>query len=762
MESSLTRRDALKGMISAGAIAFVKPATALQQDSPITVSSGQVEIALTTISPKTVRISVQPVDGVTVSPLPVDGALEAEKPGQAVARIRSLSGSRTIQCGDLHVILSDKPLTVRVERASANSKQGSSRELVQELTLDAATAELRFETGEGSLLGMGQGGPQFDRRGSTDQMISGQGGYHLETHGARVPIQLLLSTAGWGMYIHLPLGGFDLSGKQGRLLTGEGGTALPVDVFVIGAREPVEILREYAKVTGFAEMPPLWSLGYQQSYRTLGTPEEIMQEAKTFRDKKLPCDAMIYLGSGFCPNGWNTDNGEFTWNLRAFPDPAAAIAQLHSEHFKVVLHVVIEGEHLTGTVADPCTAAPLPTGRTPDRHWPPDRQVSCYWPAHKPLMDLGVDGWWPDQGDGLDAPSRLARNRMYFDGQQLDRPNKRVYALHRNAYAGMQRYAAFLWSGDVLSRWETLKVHVPNAINTGLSGIPYWGTDIGGFIPTQEYTGELYARWFQFASFCPLFRSHGRDWRLHRPWGWNTGNVGFPETADYHPSEAELHNPAIEPVCRKYLELRYRLMPYLYSAVKETCETGLPVIRALWLHYPDDPVAVARGDQYLYGRDILVAPVVAKGATSRALYLPRGTWYDFWTSEKHDGGREITREVDLGTLPLYVRAGAILPMDPLRQYTGEQVDGPLVLTVYPGVDGASALYGDDGQSFDFRKGVFMRMEMQWSQSTRHLNLRLAQGSRMLRAGGIPIEVRLAGSLTGKSVLFEGHPLAIAL
>jgi alpha-glucosidase len=259
-------------------------------------------------------------------------------------------------------------------------------------------------------------------------------------------------------------------------------------------------------------------------------------------------------------------------------------------------------------VRDVCTSPSQPTGRTPEGHWPDDRQVSCYWPAHKPLLDLGVDGWWPDQGDGFDAPSRLARNRMYFEGQQMYRPDQRVYALHRNGYAGMQRYAAFLWSGDVRSTWETLRTHVPVAVNTGLSGIPYWGSDIGGFIPTREYTGELYLRWFQFAAFCPLFRSHGRVWKLHLPWGWNMGDPGplvRQETPAYQPDPGELHNAAIEPICKKYLELRYQLMPYLYATVKETCETGVPIMRALWLHYPDDAVAVARGDEYLYGRDIL-------------------------------------------------------------------------------------------------------------------------------------------------------------
>jgi alpha-glucosidase/alpha-D-xyloside xylohydrolase len=572
----------------------------------------------------------------------------------------------------------------------------------------------------------------------------------------------LIGTGGWGLFVHAPLGTFDLTGEKGRLRAFEKESALPLDVFVIGASEPVEILREYATITGLPEMPPLWSFGYHQSHRTLDSPEEILAEARLFREKRLPCDAMIYLGTGFCPNGWNTNNGEFTWNARTFPDPARALEQLHGDHFKVVLHVVLEGRQLRGTVKDACTAAALPSGRTADGKWPPDRQVSCYWPVHKGLADLGVDGWWPDQGDDLDAPSRLARIRMYFEGQQSYRPNQRVYALHRNGYAGMQRYAAFLWSGDILSRWETLKTHVPVAINTGLSGVPFWGTDIGGFVPTEEYTGELFARWFQFAAFCPLFRSHGRDWKLPRPWGWTTGEIGYPETPGYHPAAEELHNAAIEPVCKKYLELRYRLMPYIYSAVRKTCETGLPMMRALWLHYPDDAAAVARGDEYLFGRDLLVAPVVEKGATSRKVYLPRGTWYDFWTNEKQEGGREITRQVDLGTLPLYVRAGAAIPMEPLKQYTAEVVDGALTLTVFPGANGECSLYEDDGESFDFRKGDFMRMEMRWDDAARRLTLRLAPGSRMLRPTGIAVEARVAGSDHMSTAIFKGDPVLIAL
>ena len=752
MTNDFSRRDALKAVISAGAMAIIQPGSAASQNTPLIANAVPVELTLTAASAQTIRITLQPLrDGKPVELL-ADGALIDRDWSRPLAQFRSLAHPVTVQSGNLTITVSPHPLTIEVQRAD--------KSLVQRFALDDSGG-VNFNIGGGLLLGLGQGGPQFDRRGQVDAMVSGQGGYQLGTHGARVPVQLLLGTAGWGIFFHAPLGKFDLSGEKGRLEAFEKDATLPIDVFVIGAQRPQDILAEYAQITGLPEMPPLWSFGYQQSHRTLDAPDKIMEEARIFREKQLPCDAMIYLGSGFCPNGWNTDNGEFTWNARAFPEPAKAIEQLHGEHFRVVLHVVLEGHRLTGTVHDPCTASPLPSGRTTDHKWPPDRQVSCYWPFHKPLADLGVDGWWPDQGDGLDAPSRLARIRMYFEGQQMLRPGQRVYALHRNGYAGMQRYAAYLWSGDVLSRWETLKTHVSVGINTGLSGIPFWGTDIGGFIPTQEYTGELFARWFQFAAFCPLFRSHGRDWKLHLPWGWTTGEIGYPETPSYHPPPEELHNPAIEPICKKYLELRYQLMPYIYSAVNETCKTGLPMMRALWLHFPDDPQAVVRGDEYLFGRDLLVAPVVEKGAASRTLYLPRGTWYDFWTHEKHAGGREITRNVDLGTTPVYVRAGAVLPLGPIKQYTAELVDGPLTLTAYPGADGSCFLYEDDGDTFEFRKGAFTRVDMRWDDAGRKLALRLAPGARMLRAS-IPLEVKLAGSDRVIKEVFTGEPLLVSL
>lgn len=263
-----------------------------------------------------------------------------------------------------------------------------------------------------------------------------------------------------------------------------------------------------------------------------------------------------------------------------------------------------------------------------------------------------------------------------------------------------------------------------------------------------------------------MFRSHGRTWKIRLPWGWNTGELGPDEITGYrnaaNPDSSELHNAEVEVICRKYLELRYRLLPYLYTTVWEGYRTGLPVIRALWLHYPDDEVAGARGDEYLWGRDILVVPVTEKGAIMRVLYLPSGLWYDFWTEEKVDGGREINRAVNLATIPLYVRAGALLPLGPIKQYTGETVDDPLTLVIYPGADGTFTLYEDDGITFNYRRGEWMGIQMAWNDRRSRLTLRLAEGSQMLSPLSRAITVRIASQKETHTVIFEGKPVEVQL
>jgi alpha-glucosidase (family GH31 glycosyl hydrolase) len=746
MAIPISRRDALRGLGMATASVLIC-SDVEGQSRPFRYANQPVDLTLSTVSAHAVRVRIVPQGS---------GRIAANEDGALVdfaEQHRAISNG-WLAAGAIRLSVARDPLTIRIARSSG--------ELAQELRESPNTGELEFSVGDAPLLGLGEGGPQFDRRGSTDAMRSGQDGYQLRTHGGRVPIQWLVSTAGWGLFIHQPIGTLDLTGTRGRLASA---SPLPADLFVIVSADPRVIMREYARITGLAAMPPLWTFGYQQSHRTLAGPDEVLAVARTMRAKKLPCDALIYLGTDFTPSGWNTHNGEFTWNKANFPDPKQTIDDLHALHFKVVLHAVIEGWHLTGMVKDECPA-PEPSGRTPDGHWPDQRRVGCYWPYHKNGFDLGIDGWWPDQGDGLDPASRLNRIRMYWEGPQLSRPNERPYALHRNGYAGMARYGAFLWSGDVYSTWETLRTHVPVAINTGLSGIPYWGTDIGGFVPTPELTGELYVRWFQFGAFCPLFRAHGRTWHLRLPWGWNTGELGPNEVSSYrdagNPPESELHNAQVEPICRKYLELRYRLMPYLYSCMRQTSLTGLPIIRALWLHHSDDPLAVARGDEYLWGRDILVAPVTEKGASTRRVYLPRGWWYDFWTNERVNGGRELERAVDLETMPLYLRAGAIVPMGSVKQYTAEKTDDPLSVVVYPGADGAFDLFEDDGRSFDYQHGAWMGLELHWTDAARRLSVSLARGSRMLPPVSRELQIRMAGSGGVQTIRFDGRSQSVLL
>ena len=731
----------LLGRNTAGANAGKSAAT-----RPITIAGRPVELVVTAVSPQTLRLSVVPLlDGGRTEPIADSLVLVKRDWPEASLRTRFALEHQVIPWGRLRVRVSSEPPALRVD--------GKLGKVIQQIEIAPDNGAVSFSCGEGPVFGLGEGGPQFDRRWSVYPMKNGEDARDLPVDGARMPIPWLIAD-GWALFVHHPLGSFDLSGQDGRFTPWGSSSALPLDFFLMVAEHPVDLLGEYARLTGFPHLPPIWALGYQQSHRTLASREEVLSEARTFREKKLPCDVLIYLGTGFCPSGWNTGHGSFVFNDRVFPDPRAMTQELHREDFKIALHVVNPPEGLHGRVSDTGAAAREGDG------------ASHYWGTHLGIFRLGVDGWWADEGDDLSPAACLIRNRMYWEGPQAERPNLRPYTLNRNGYAGIQCYG-WLWSGDIDSTWEALRAQVSVGINTGLSGMPFWGTDTGGFVTTPELTGELYVRWFQFSAFCPLFRSHGRTWKLRLPWGWNTGDYGPTEIEAYHgkaalPDGRELHNPQVEPICRKYLELRYRLLPYLYTAVHEAHDSGLPVMRALWLHYPDDPQAVERGDEYLWGRNVLVAPITEKGATSRRLYLPRGLWYDFWTEEKVEGGCEITRPVDLATLPLYVRAGAVLPMGPVKQTATERTDGLLTLTVYPGADGELALYEDDGVSFNYRRGEYMQMQAPWSDRERQLTLSLAKGSRMLEPQPREIDLQIVPTSASRRVMFDGKAKVVRL
>jgi alpha-glucosidase/alpha-D-xyloside xylohydrolase len=700
----------IKTMETAAALLllFVGSSSAAEK---IRVSGLAAELSVAAITSNTLRITLSPlgVDG-RAEPVESDRVLELRDWPKPFFKLteRGLEQSQSLE-----------KLRVRVDtsalRISILSKDGKR---VQELVIDEKTGAVSFDLGRGPVFGLGGGGLQFDRRGLYDAMDNGHRSGEYPIFGSRVPIPFLVGTDGWALFFHRPYNAaFDLRGARGFFLPNPGSKdkkemPLPLDVFIIWAEEPAAVFSEYICLTGKPAMPPKWALGYMQSHRTLAGPEEIEAEAETFRSKKLPCDALIYLGTGYCPAGWNLGHGSLDFNFKTFADPPAIINRLHDLNFKVILHVNEAPATLHGEFPG--------DGKDPG----PDN-IANYWNRHRPVFKLGVDGWWPDDGDELPVDNRLTRHLIYFMGPLADRPNVRPFSLHRTGYAGMQRYGGWVWSGDTFSLWDTLAAHVPLGINFSLSASPFWGTDIGGFSSTKELTGELYVRWFQFGAFNPIFRSHGRVWHLRLPWGWNTGEMGPNEVVEGHkgtaaPDPSEFHNAQVEPICQQYLNLRYQLMSYLYSAVRESHDKGLPIMRALWLHYPDDPEATRCGDQYLWGRDILVAPVTAKGVTHRRVYLPIGQWYDFWSNRCLPGKQSVTRYTDLSTMPLYIRAGSIIPFDPVRQYVDQASSEPVTLRIYPGADGEFILYDDDGTSLDYQTGQAEWIRFVWKDAERRL------------------------------------------
>jgi alpha-glucosidase (family GH31 glycosyl hydrolase) len=742
-----SRSHRLLFMLVAG-WAFFLSATAHASAAALRFAGRDAELTITEVSDHALRITLLPVGLPEGSRTLDDSPVVVPRPWpESALKVTELSGERALTLANHELKIQPAPLTIEIA-----SKAGK---LVQRLSFSPDAGSVTFRLGEGPVLGLGGGGSQFDRRSTFDAMNNGHRAAEFQIFGSRVPIPFVIGTEGWGLFFHRPYrGSFDLRDADGRFEARPDSAefterALPLDIFVLQADAPAALLAAYAELIGKAVMPPKWVLGYMQSHRTLAGPDEVLKVAETFRRKGLPCDALIYLGTGYTPSGWNTGHGSVEFNPKVFDKPDDMINRLHEQHFKVVLHVNQAPRTLHGTIPPAADEQPGPD------------QIAAYWARHAGPLDLGVDGWWPDDGDELPINARLARHRMYYSGSLLDRSDRRPFSLHRTGYAGMQRYGGWVWSGDVFSLWDTLAAHVPVGINSSLSASPFWGSDTGGFTPTKELTGELYVRWFQFSSFTPSFRSHGRAWHTRLPWGWNTGELGPSEVVagtegSAAPIADELHNPQVEPICLRYLNLRYQLMPYLYTAVREAHDTNLPIMRALWLHYPDDPKAVACGHEYLWGRDILVAPVVERGATKRTLYLPRGLWYDYWSRTPVMGGQEITRYVNLATLPLYVRAGSILPLDPPRHYVDEPTDQPLTLNVYPGADGEFVLYEDDGVSLDYLRGVATWTRLRWDDRSRTLTIEPHEKSKSKPDRARRIDVVLMPRAVRQSVDYAGQ------
>lgn len=508
-----------------------------------------------------------------------------------------------------------------------------------------------------------------------------------------------------------------------------------------GADKVVAGLRE---LTGQAPMFPLWTFGFWQSRERYVSQDELVSVVAKYRDLKVPLDGIIQDW-----RYWGEDHKD--WNAvefrnPKFPDPKKMMEEVHHLNAHAIISVWPSFGPATGIYADLKALNKLMIHET----FPQDNGVKVYdtydpiardiyWKyMNKNMFSIGMDGWWLDATEPEHSPAkegdldfqtylgsfRKVRNAFplvsvggVYDHQRQEASDKRVFILTRSAFAGQQRYAAQAWSGDVVSDWDVLRNQIPAALNISLTGIPYWNSDIGGFFSDRKFPEgvkdpafhELYVRWMQFAAFTGMMRSHGTNTPREILMFGERGYWAF---------DAQ----------EKMINLRYRLLPYIYSTSWEVTSNGGSLMRALFSDFPEDKKVTDIGDEYMFGKSILVAPVISE-VKRRSLYLPEGTqWIDFWTGEKQKGGQEISREAPIDIIPLYVKAGSIIPAGPSVQFATEKSWDDLQVRIYPGADGEFTLYEDEDDNYNYEKGKYTTVRMTWSDKDRQLTIHPRQGS----------------------------------
>jgi alpha-glucosidase len=571
---------------------------------------------------------------------------------------------------------------------------------------------------------------------------------------------------------------FEIGRESQRLLSfgAEGGE---LNYYFIDGPTPKQVVERYTALTGRMPLPPRWSLGYNQCRYSYYPESRVRLLADNFRTKRIPADVLwldIHYLDGFNP---------FTWDPVRFPDPKKLIGDLGKQGFKVVTIVDphpkkqpgwmpydtgLAGNHFVrnpdGTVYE-ANVWPSQAERDPAPSVFPDfsRPATRDWwgGLYKGLLDQGVAGIWNDMnepavfttddtgtmpfdvrfdGEGVPTDHREIHNaygmlmsRSTHEGLRRLRPDKRPFVLTRATYAGGQRYSA-LWPGDNVSDWDDLRGTIPMFANLGLSGFPFIGADIGGFADAPS--AELFTRWMQVGVFYPFMRTHTTFGTPEQePWSYGTRH---------------------EDLNRRAIELRYELLPHLYNLLQEASTTGAPVLRPLLFEYPDDPATWSLDDEFLWGSDLLVAPVLREGVTEREVYLPKGEWFDFWTGRKHEGGRRLRVSVTMESTPIFARAGAFVFRQPVVQNTGEMPGQPLIVSAYPAAASQSTFYEDEGEGFGHERGVSMRRRFVQQRVAGGVTVRVGAPEGTYRPAPRDLILRIE-SVNARRVLVDGAEIA---
>ncbi len=530
------------------------------------------------------------------------------------------------------------------------------------------------------------------------------------------------------------------SGQKILRWSSEAGKAIDY-YFCYGDGTIATAMTAYRHLTGEAPLMPEWELGFWQCKERYASQEELLGVATKLRDLKVPVDGIIQDWQ-YWPPGTNTW-GSHLFDPARYPDPVAMFKELHQMHYHTLISVWAKFDlgsknseelNAVGGMFPQVTRYVSPPGQ--GQWYDPFATVGrqTYWKQMRDqLFDKGADGWWLDapepeingmafrsyqtpMGPGYTVYNAypLMHSMGIYQGQRATTDKQRVVILTRSAYAGQQRNSAITWSGDITGTWQVLKNQIPAGLNFSLSGIPYWNTDTGGFFGSRE-TGnaspssplyqEFFARWFQFSAFCPMFRVHGS-------YGTRPGK------------EIWRFDEKTQGILRNYLDLRYRLLPYLYSVAWDVTSDGGTFMRPLVMDFPKDPQVLDIGNQYLFGPAIMVTPVTSPGATNCPVYLPAGgaRWYDFWTGETSPAGQRVEAASPVETLPLFVRPGSIIPMGPFLQYSSEKPADPIELRIYRGADGKFTLYEDEGDTYNYEKGKYATIPISWNEARQTLQV----------------------------------------
>ncbi len=652
-----------------------------------------------------------------------------KEPEKIAVNITEMTNRYEIYTGDLIVRVYKSPFSIKIFDKYQKLIMSDYQDKGFETDSTYIISRKVLKPGE-KIYGLGEKNGPLNRVGSTFKMWnSDKPCYGLNEDPLYKSIPFFMSSSGYGLYFDntfKTVFDFGVENKESYSFSAPGGEML---YYFIYGPEYREIISKYTDLTGQPIMPPDWAMGFSQC-RGLLTSEDLTRKiAEGYRQRQIPCD-IIYQDIG-----WTQYLQDFEWHDEKYENPQKMVSDLASDGFKVIVSqdpVISQANQKQWTEADSLGffAKDIRTGKSYDMPWPwggncgvvdfTNPEVADWWGTYQQkVLDDGVRGFWTDMGepawsneedtDRLFMKHHLGMHEEIHNvyGHTWDKvvteqfekrnPNQRIFQMTRSAFAGMQRYT-FGWSGDagngreVTEGWKKLKAQIPLALSAGMGGIPFWSCDISGYcgdIEDYEEMSELYVRWLQFGVFNPLSRAHHEGNNAVEPW---------------------LFGDEATEINKKAIELKYTLFPYIYTYAREAHDTGMPLMRALFLEYPFDKEVENLDTQFFFGKELLVAPVVEEAAATKRVYFPEGIWIDYQNPEnQYEGGQWKEIPVKLETIPLFVKKGTIIPTMPVMQYIGQNPDYPLILKVFPPEiynEAKFMVYEDDGDNNDYKQGSF--------------------------------------------------------